>query len=116
MLTSVQVGLNNIGDKPDAVLIVLGDQPQIEVKIIGEIIARYNLTHHRIIVPSYQMRRGHPWLVDRTFWQEICELVSPATLRNFLIANDAIIDYLIVDSPSVIQDIDTQADYSQYKP
>jgi molybdenum cofactor cytidylyltransferase len=116
MLTSVQVGLNSVGDESEATLIVLGDQPQVELKIVREIIDRYLLTHHNIIIPSYQMHRGHPWLVNKLFWQEICALVHPQTLRNFLNAHNETIDYISVDSQSVIQDIDTQADYSLYKP
>jgi molybdenum cofactor cytidylyltransferase len=116
MLTSVQVGLNSVGDESEAVLIVLGDQPQIELKVVREIIDRYLLTHREIIVPSYQKHRGHPWLVKKLFWQEICALVHPQTLRNFLNAHNETIDYINVDSQSVIQDIDTQVDYSRYKP
>jgi molybdenum cofactor cytidylyltransferase len=116
MLTSVQVGLNNLGDECEAVLIVLGDQPLIETKVIQEIINMYRLTHHKIIVPSYQMHRGHPWLVEKYFWKDICSLVHPQTLRDFLNAQNKIIDYINVDSQSVIQDIDTPDDYSRYKP
>jgi molybdenum cofactor cytidylyltransferase len=116
MLTSVQVGLKSLGDESEAALIVLGDQPQIELNIVREIIDRYNLTPHKIIVPSYQKHRGHPWIVAREFWKEICTLSQPQTLRNFLNTNNEKIDYLTVDSPTIIQDIDTQADYLRYKP
>jgi molybdenum cofactor cytidylyltransferase len=116
MLTSLQVGLGSLGDETEAVLIVLGDQPQIEAGIIEEVLERYSSTHQKIIVPSYKMHRGHPWLVEKTLWQEILNLRHPETLRNFLNANNKIIDYVKVNSQSVIQDLDTQSDYSQYKP
>jgi molybdenum cofactor cytidylyltransferase len=116
MLSSVQIGLDGLGDETEAAMIVLGDQPQIKVEVVREIMARYELSHHKLIVPSYEMHRGHPWLVEKTYWQKIRNLMYPATLRNFLNAYNEDIDYLIVDSPSVIQDLDTQEDYSQYKP
>ncbi len=116
MLTSVQVGLDSLGDQSEAALIVLGDQPQIETKVVQEILDRYLSAHHNIIVPSYQMHRGHPWLVEKSYWNEILDLKHPATLRDFLNAHHLVIDYLIVDSQSVIQDLDTPADYTQYKP
>ncbi len=116
MLTSVQVGLDSMEDETEAVLIVLGDQPQLELKVVREIIDRYLLTQHKIIVPSYQMHRGHPWLVEKSYWQEIKNLQHPATLRDFLNTHNEIIDYVSVDSQSIIQDIDTQLDYSRYKP
>jgi molybdenum cofactor cytidylyltransferase len=68
MLLSVKVGLSGQGDESKAALIVLGDQPQIETEIVQEIVERYLSTQHKIIVPSYKMHRGHPWLVDKSYW------------------------------------------------
>ena len=116
MLTSIQVGICEINAAADAILIVLGDQPQIKAQVIREIIERYLVTHHPIIVPSYKMHRGHPWLLGQSFWEEILALKPPETLRDFLIKHNVEIDYVNVDTPSVLQDLDTQQDYSQFKP
>jgi molybdenum cofactor cytidylyltransferase len=116
MLASVKVGLISMGKESEAALNVLGDQPQIEYKVIQIIVERYIETHNKIIVPSYQMHRGHPWLVEKSYWKEILNLTPPATLRDFLISHNDVIDYVNVDSQSVLQDLDTQADYSQFKP
>lgn len=116
MLTSVKVGLNSIGKESEAALIVMGDQPQIESKVVQVIMGRYIMSHLKIVVPSYQMHRGHPWIVEKSYWKEILNLTPPATLREFLIAHNDVIDYVSVDTPSVLQDLDTPADYTQYKP
>jgi molybdenum cofactor cytidylyltransferase len=116
MLLSVKVGLSGQGDESKAALIVLGDQPQIETEIVQEIVERYLSTQHKIIVPSYKMHRGHPWLVDKSYWQEILQLNPPFTLQNFLNMHNEAIDYITVDKPSVMQDLDTQTDYTHFKP
>ena len=116
MLTSVQVGLSGARNKSEAVLIVLGDQPQIELSVVQAIVKRYSSTHNKIIVPSYQMHRGHPWLVEKSYWSEIFSLTPPHTLHNFLTMHNEAIDYIVVDSASVIQDLDTESDYKRYKP
>jgi molybdenum cofactor cytidylyltransferase len=116
MLTSIQVGLRWLGKNTEAVLVVLGDQPQIESQIVQVIVNRYMNTHPKIIVPSYKMHRGHPWLVERSYWKQILELRPPLTLRDFLNNHNEAIEYINVNTPSVIQDIDTQNDYSQFKP
>lgn len=116
MLTSVQVGLSGLGDECDAALIVLGDQPQIESRVVREIVERNVSTHHKIIVPSYKMHRGHPWLIEKLFWKDILNLLPPQSLRNFLNMHYEVIDYLNVETPSVLQDLDTKNDYSHYKP
>jgi molybdenum cofactor cytidylyltransferase len=116
MLISVQVGLSYLGEGSEATLIVLGDQPQIETQVVRAIMERYLATHHEIIVPSYNKHRGHPWLIERSYWQEILNLRPPHTLRNFLNTYNEVIDYINIETPSVIQDLDTQNDYSLYKP
>jgi molybdenum cofactor cytidylyltransferase len=116
MLTSIQVGLRSISVKQGASLIVLGDQPQMKATTVKMITDRYHYTRHPIIVPSYNMHRGHPWLVDHSFWDEILKLVPPESMRTFLNKNSAAIDYLLVDTPSVLQDIDTQEDYRKFQP
>ncbi len=116
MLTSIQVGIREVNEAADAILIVLGDQPQINAQVVGEIIKRFQVTRHPIIVPSYRMHRGHPWLLGQSYWEETLALKPPMTLRDFLIKHNAEIDYLNVDTPSVLQDLDTQQDYSQNKP
>jgi molybdenum cofactor cytidylyltransferase len=116
MLMSVQVGLKGLDDKSEAALIVLGDQPQIEPQIVRAIVEEYTSSHSKIIVPSYEMHRGHPWLVDKIFWEEILKLIPPFTMQNFLNSHPDDIDYIEVETPSIIQDLDTQTDYTRYKP
>lgn len=116
MLTSVQVGLSNIEREIDAILIVLGDQPQVESVVVQAVIERYQSTAHELIVPSYRMHRGHPWLLGKSYWIEILGLHPPLTLRDFLNEHNGDIDYVNVDTPSVVQDLDTREDYHRYKP
>ncbi len=116
MLTSIQVGLRGVGVESEAALVVLGDQPQIETFIVQAIVGKYLSTHHKIIAPSYDMHRGHPWLIEKSYWKEILDLTPPNTLRDFLNLHNEVIDYVTVDTPSVIQDLDTQNDYSKYQP
>lgn len=116
MLGSVKIGLQALGPETEAALIVLGDQPQIESKVVITILMRYKDTHHLIIAPSYKMHRGHPWLVERAFWGEIMQLRPPDTLREFLNIRLESIDYIEVDTSSILLDIDTPVDYDKYKP
>ncbi len=116
MLGSVQVGIKNLPEDTDAAMIVLGDQPQIEIHVVRAISDRYQSARQSIIVPSYKMRRGHPWLVDKKYWDEILDLKPPLTLREFLSQHNDVIDYLDVDTASVLQDLDTRDDYTMYKP
>jgi len=116
MLSSLQIGLSAMKPETLATLVVLGDQPQIMVSIVRQIISTYLETGAPLIIPSYQMRRGHPWLVARTKWDSLLDLTSEQTPHDFLTAHAADIHYLSVETSTILQDIDTPAEYEQQQP
>jgi molybdenum cofactor cytidylyltransferase len=116
MLTSIKLGIQSLPDETEAALIVLGDQPQIDASIVQAILKRYSSSMSQLIVPSYKMKRGHPLLIARPLWNSLLKTTSPMTLRDFLELNNKLIDYLVVDNQSVVQDMDTPDDYFRYKP
>ncbi len=116
MLHSLQVGLSAMNTKIQAAFIVLGDQPQIQASTVGSLIEEYRRSGAALIIPSYKMRRGHPWLVGEKYWAELRDLHAPRTLRDFIRNHEPEIDYLNVDTPTILADLDTPADYQKFKP
>ncbi|HEY9088573.1 MAG TPA: nucleotidyltransferase family protein [Anaerolineaceae bacterium] len=117
MLASLQIGLRALDADINGSLVVLGDQPQIEAPIVEEIARRAGERLDALIVPSYQNRRGHPWLAGRALWEGIFALNDPPqTLRDFLRDHARQIEYVNVDSPSVLADVDTPEDYHRQRP
>lgn len=116
MVDSVKIGINSLPPETDAVMIVLGDQPQIHPSVVQAIIDAFHSTHSSLVVPSYRMRRGHPWLVEKSLWQEITRLPEEFTLRDFLNQHNELIHYISVDTSSILSDIDTPDEYSQQRP
>jgi molybdenum cofactor cytidylyltransferase len=115
MLSTFKTGLAALPEEVEAALIALGDQPQIEGWVVKSVISAYRSSGAALVVPSYNRRRGHPWLLDRSLWQEAFALPPPATLRDFLILNAGKIHYLLVDTGSILLDLDTPEDYSSYQ-
>ncbi len=111
MLSSIQTGLR--AATADAALIALGDQPALERSVVAQIVSAYDHGLGDIIFPSYQMRRGHPLLVDHQHWADILALDEPQTLRDFFKGADRDLSHVEVDTPSVLQDMDTPADYQR---
>ena len=116
MLQSLQIGIPLLPEMAGAFLVVLGDQPQIERIVVKQLIQEYRRRNSVLIIPSYQYRRGHPWLVRRDLWPELLSLPAHASLRVFLNAHASDIVYLNVESPSVLMDLDTPEDYARQKP
>lgn len=111
MLSSIQLGLSVKMREASAALICLGDQPQVEERSVRSICNAFLETKSQIVVPSYQMQRGHPWLVARSLWDELLAMKSPKTPRDFLKKHARTIHYVLVNTPSVIADLDTPEDY-----
>ncbi len=113
MLSSLKVGLQAMPDHIQAALVVLGDQPRIQPKVVGQVMTAYAEGKGKIIAPSYQKRRGHPILIDRRFWPEILALPDDGAPRDVINAHADQIGYVNVDSDSVLRDVDTPEDYTQ---
>jgi molybdenum cofactor cytidylyltransferase len=111
MLSSIQTGLKTKISESRAVLIALGDQPQVQTRCIQQILQEYKRTNASLIVPSHKMRRGHPWLVARELWDEILKMPIGGTSREFLNRHAVDIHYVQLDTPSILQDLDTPEDY-----
>lgn len=116
MLSSVQVGLGGLNSRAEAALIALGDQPQVQESSVRQVIESFQQSGASLVVPSFQMRRGHPWLVAQEHWDEIQHMRSPETLRDFLNQHANEIRYVVTDNESVLHDIDTPEDYQHFKP
>jgi len=116
MLSSIQCGLSVMTPQAQATLVGLGDQPQVQENSVRLICEEYQVSQSRLIVPSFQMRRGHPWLVARSLWNEILALKPPESPRDFLTRHANAIHYVNVETQSILADLDTPEDYERSHP
>ncbi|MGB9641420.1 MAG: nucleotidyltransferase family protein [Anaerolineales bacterium] len=116
MLISLQVGMSCLSPHCQAVLVALGDNPQILPSTVHLLLKEYLKEPKPILMPSYQMRRGHPWMIDRSLFSTIKDLQPPLTMRDFFQKHADQIHYVLVDTPTILQDIDTPQDYERYHP
>ncbi len=118
MLLSIQLGLRALEGEPriQAALICLGDQPQIEVQVVRRLLQEWEAQRALLLVPSYQGRRGHPWLIARPLWAALLELQPPQTARHFLRLHAAQVHEVAVETDSILQDIDTPQEYERFRP
>lgn len=114
MLSSVQVGLRAADPSSKAALLALGDMPGIEHQVVNQLVEAFQAGGERsVYIPSHAGRAGHPVLVPRPFWERIWALPREASLRDVLRAPDTPVTWVTVDTPSVLHDIDTPADYER---
>jgi molybdenum cofactor cytidylyltransferase len=113
MLSSLQHGWKNVDRDTNAVMHVLGDQPQIESRVVQQLIARYQRGDARIVAPLYGGRRGHPILLDAQYRDEILALRDGATMRDVMRAHADRIRDVSVASDDILRDMDTWQEYKR---
>ena len=116
MLSSLQHGLRGMKPEAEATLIGLGDQPQVQESTVRLVMGAHLQNRTGLVVPSFQKRRGHPWLAARSLWGELLSMSPPASLRDFLNQHSAEIDYVNLDTSSILADLDTPHDYERFRP
>ena len=116
MIRSLQMGLLKLNRDCDGTFIALGDQPELdEVDLMG-MMAKGDHLPEKLIIPSYSMRRGHPWLVPAIYFNEINNLSAPDTLKTFIQHHEGEIEYYLVKKAAILTDLDTPEDYQLLKP
>lgn len=113
MLSSIQCGLAALDSKCHAAMLVLVDQPQLEAFVVRQLVEAYQTGSAGLVIPSYQMRRGHPIIIDQAYWPEILALTSDQSLRDVITRHVDEIHYIVVETDSVLRDIDTPEEYQQ---
>ncbi|MFN0124357.1 MAG: NTP transferase domain-containing protein [Blastocatellia bacterium] len=117
MLSSIKLGMSMASSQTDGFLIALVDQPMVPAEIIrGLVIVHADNADSRITVPVYQGKYGHPIIVHKDYEPEIMAIddASPEGLRGFINRHRNEVNEIAVDSSTVIEDIDTPADYEKY--
>ncbi len=90
-------------------LVALADMPRIRSDTI-RLIAHALERKRGIVVPEFQLTRGHPVAFGADFRDEMLALSGDAGARTILQRYAERVTRLAVDDPGVLQDIDTRED------
>ena len=107
MLSSLQTGLAEL-NRADRILFLPLDYPGVASDTIAKLCAMPPCV---IGMPRYQGRRGHPVLISQKVAQEISVLPRDRAGRDVIRAHNHEVEYLDVDDPAILIDVDTPEDY-----
>lgn len=105
MLSSFLLGLSDI--HADRFFLLPGDMPCVKTDTFKALLA----TEGALVLPSYQMKSGHPALIDRKTLIH-CSATDATDLKQFLNTLHKI--YVCVEDPGILWDLDTPEDYKRY--
>ena len=110
MSDSIRYGVRSLPPETKAVLIALTDHPAVPPGAIRAIVQEWQ-AGHKLVIPEFQGRGGHPVLVDLSFRHELLHLDSTRGLRTLFDAHKEQVRRLAVNSPYIARDMDKWDDY-----
>lgn len=113
MLSSVRRGIEAAPETWTGIMVVLGDQPLLEVPVVDGLMAEFERHETEIVVPLCEGRRGHPMVFPSFFRHEVMTEFDDTGLRGLLRAHSDCVRELNVDTPSVLADMDLPEDYQE---
>ena len=111
-LSSLRVALRALGSHPVAgALVCLVDHPAITKKVVRSLLERFGKSASRVLIPTYQGRRGHPVLFASSLFPELLEAPLEEGARYVVRRHAAEVELVESDEEGVVLDVDFPADY-----
>lgn len=108
--SSYRAGIGALDPRTQAVVVVPGDQPDIEPGDINRVVERWREEGCPIVVTSYRGQPGHPLLFARTLFAELAALRGDKAAWKLLDASPGSVRPLEVGRP-LPPDVNTWRDY-----
>jgi CTP:molybdopterin cytidylyltransferase MocA len=113
MFTSIQAGLRALPKNTKLVMIAVCDQPRLQRHTVETLIGHFEKERHRILIPSYQGRQGHPPVLRAEYAKEILAMDESMTLKHFYAEHADDIARLVVEDEGSLVDIDDRETYER---
>ena len=106
--TSLKAGIAAVPEETDAVIVCLGDMPQVDAALINRLIAAFDPERGAlVVVPSIDGRRGNPVVWSRRFFHDLMAIQGDVGARH-LIGNYAeVVVEVPVAGEAALTDVDT---------
>ena len=114
--TSLKTGIAAVPQDSDAVIVCLGDMPQVDAALIDRLIAAFDPERGAlVVVPSIDGRRGTPVVWSRRFFQDLMGIQGDVGAR-YLIGNyaESVVE-VPVAGDAALTDVDTPESLSAVK-
>ncbi len=111
---SIAFGVKKIASKKfDGVLIMLADQPQIDIAFLNKLITRFETSPKAIIATGYKNSVGVPAVFNKSYFEDLMNLTGDKGAKQFVELQQY--NVLVLSFPTTIVDIDTHKDYLSLK-
>jgi molybdenum cofactor cytidylyltransferase len=109
--TSLCVGLGAIDPSAEAVVFLLGDQPQVGPGIIDALIDQFRESGAPIVMPTYGGIAANPVLFAAELFPDLARITGDEGARSVVARNRERVATVAVGDGPPPRDVDTEADY-----
>ena len=113
MITSFQTGIRALSRNTSGAFLFLVDHPLVEPATIEALIM--NLASNRIVLPTFEGRRGHPVLFSSDVLEEILALPSTEGANIVVRRDPGRIIEVPVSAPGILVDVDTPEQFEKLR-
>lgn len=114
--SSLRAGLRALPENLDAVLICLGDMPDVRAAHLQKLIAAFDPVEGRAIcVPTFQGERGNPVLFGSQFFGEMMTVAGDRGAKHLIGEHSDLVCEVAMDDAAVLLDLDTPQAMSDYQ-
>lgn len=99
----------------DQALIVIGDQPDVSVETVSDLLASHASEGRPVTVPKYRYNWGNPVVVDRSLWPRVMSLEGDEGAKRLWQAHPEWVNEVWFSDIGP-RDVDTEADVAELKP
>jgi CTP:molybdopterin cytidylyltransferase MocA len=113
--TSLRRGVASVSPAAHAVVVALGDQPDVRPEIIRALIDAWRQTGYLIVTARYRGVRAPPVLLARPVFRDVAALVGDVGAKAIMDMHPEHVGYVDVDA-DVPPDIDSPDDLGKLRP
>lgn len=115
--SSLRVGLDALTrlSKCETALIVIGDQPDVDVKNVETLLDSHRKSGRPVTIPKYRYNWGNPVLVDRSLWPRLMSLEGDEGAKRLWQAHPEWVNEVWFPETAP-RDVDTEADIAEMRP
>jgi molybdenum cofactor cytidylyltransferase len=112
-LSSLKIGLAQVGHETQAVMVHLADHPLVNLATFQAVAEEYARAQMPIVIARFEGRRGHPVLFDRSIFNELMEAPEDQGARVVVNREPSRVGYVDVEDAGTVLDLDTPVDLAR---
>jgi molybdenum cofactor cytidylyltransferase len=115
--SSLRVGLDALSQlsRAESALIVIGDQPDIDPRVVAEVVDTFDRSSSLVVIPKYRYTWGNPVMVGRALWPRLMSLEGDEGAHRLFKAHPEWVEEVWTDQLPP-RDVDTESDLRELRP